>query len=92
MKKCRKQEESFLSSDYDKPAKRVKKVNVTNDFMYDPHVYMSVINSDEMNLSEDPSLPVETLPDQILSSTVSSTYILEALGAPISTKIDREKF
>ena len=50
--------------------------------MFDPHVYMSLISINETDLSENPSLPVATLPD-IMPSTVSSTYILEALGAPV---------
>ena len=66
--------------------KKAKKVNVTKDFMFDPHVYMSTIDIDEMDNSEDPSLPAENLPNQI-SSTVSPTYILEALGAPIPPEI-----
>jgi len=39
-----------------------KKGNVTKDFMYHPHVYISTVNIDEIDLSGDPSLPVETLP------------------------------
>ena len=39
-----------------------------------------------MNLSEDPSLPSENLPNRI-SSTVSPTYILEALGSPIPPEL-----
>ena len=31
----------------------------------------------------DPSLPVETLPDPIMSFTVSFTHFVEAIGAPI---------
>jgi len=42
----------------------------------DPHVYMSLTNINETNL------PVATLP-VIMSSTVSSTSILETLGASI---------
>ena len=54
--------------------------------MYEPHVYISTINIEEMDLSDDPSLPSENLPYQI-SSTVSPTYILEALGAPIPSEL-----
>ena len=39
-----------------------------------------------MDHSEDPSLPSENLPNQI-SSTVSPTYILEALGTPIPPQL-----
>ena len=54
--------------------------------MFDPHVYISTIDLTEMDHSEDPSLPSDNLPDQI-SSTVSPTYILEALGAPIPPEL-----
>ena len=48
----------------------------------DPYAYMSLTNINETNLPDDPYLPMATIPD-IMSSTVSSTYILETLGAPI---------
>ena len=54
--------------------------------MFDPHVYVSTIDLTEMDHSEDPSLPSENLRNQI-SSTVSPTYILEALGAPIPPEL-----
>ena len=43
--------------------------------MYDPYVYMSLINIDAMDLSEDPSLPVEKLPEPILSNRFSNRYL-----------------
>ena len=85
-KKRKKQDDSSSSSEYDKPAKKVKKVNVTKDFMFYPHVYISTIDIDEMDHSEDPSLPMENLPN-LISSTVSPTYILEAPGAPIPPEL-----
>jgi len=54
--------------------------------MFDANVHMSTIDIDEMDNSDYPSLPAENLPNQI-SSTVSPTYILEALGAPIPPEI-----
>ena len=54
--------------------------------MFDPHVYVSTIDLTEMDHSEDPSLPSDNLPNQI-SSPVSPTYILEALGALISPEL-----
>jgi len=80
-KQRKKQEDSSSSSEDDKPTKKVKKVNATKDFMYDPHVYISTIDIDEMDLSEHPYLPLENLPVK-MTSTVSTTNILEALGAP----------
>jgi len=51
--------------------------------MYDPHVYKSLVNIDEIDLSEDPSSPVEILlPDPIMS-TASSINIQETLSASI---------
>jgi len=47
---------------------------------------MSTIDINEMNNSDYPSLPLDNLPNQI-SSTVSPTYILEALDAPIHPEI-----
>ena len=53
-----------MTPPHDKPAKKVKKVNITKDFMFDPHVYISTIDIDEMDHSQDPSLPAENLPNQ----------------------------
>ena len=52
--------------------------------MYDsePHVYISFADIKETHHDEYSSLSSDSLPHQV-SSTVSPTYILEALGAPI---------
>ena len=47
--KHKKQDDSSSSSEDDKFAKKVKKVNVTKDFMFDPHVYVSIIDIDEID-------------------------------------------
>ena len=47
----------------------------------DPYVYMSLANIKETQHDQGSSLPSDSLPNQV-SSTVSPTYILEALGAP----------
>ena len=52
----------------------------------DPHVYMSLADINEKNHDEDPSLPSDILPYQV-SSSVSPTYVLEALGAPIPPEL-----
>jgi len=52
----------------------------------DPHVYMSLADIKETQHDHDSSLPSDSLPNQV-SSTVSLTYILEALGAPIPSEL-----
>jgi len=52
----------------------------------DPHVYMSLADIKESQHDEDSSLPSDNLPNQV-SSTVSPTYILEALCAPIPPEL-----
>ena len=68
------------------------------DNMYDSdlHVYMSLTDINKKNhaedpylpgdLFEDPSLPSETLPNQI-SSTVSPNYIVETLRSPFPPEL-----
>ena len=77
------------SSEDEKPVKKSKKVTIAKeDNMYDsdPHVYMSLADIKETQHDEDSSLPSDSLPNQV-SSTVSPTYILEALGAPIPPEL-----
>ena len=57
-KKKRKNQEKPSSFEHGKPSKKIMKVNFTKDVMYDPHVCMSLINIDEMDVSEDPSLGI----------------------------------